>query len=617
MRQNVLEHDPNVILVHVSGMNGMICHSSFHLSPTSSYPEYTAKRGPKKGHSRKVQERFETRLQELEKLLEESRAHPQKIKALQIGIPELQNMSTFATGIGAEGAQNRPLPVFELASSTNLSDLHPGNNMVYSCSNGVDVSFGAHQSFVPDILSDHTQHTISLDPNFHLGSNTYFNPMGWSLLSQGHYEALPSTELMDSLFDIYFQKIWPVGSISNPESFRYSMHLPPPFRPHLGLIYAVLLSGASVSDSPTMRALGITYYERASRYIREWQDDSVQMRTHALLQAMVLLSYYEVGKMDRAWLTIGSAVRLSTKLQLNQLDRPASRLVLPPASDPIIKEERRRVFWEVYRLDSHSASGTGWSMALNEDDIETLMPASDSRFTDNICAGSPGDSLYPLPSEFPSFRSAFVADIYLSALVRRLSEHRNRSRHDVPFLERHRYLENMLIKFELSLPDFLKVQNSTESLVIMVNLTSYLCRINLYEGAVTHAEENGLDAITPTSKLKVAVLEVVATLRILTNVETSKLPLATIFAVFSACRILARFVKTNTDPLYDDLEFLMTVLERISEYRPCAGVFLAQLKRALDAVKQTVDKIIYSPEPRSSNATHQDDTTIRNNGPFK
>lgn len=114
--------------------------------------------------------------------------------------------------------------------------------------------------------------------------------------------------------------------------FLYSMNNPTSLSsaPSLSLIYAVLAISAPYHDNPAMRAQASHFYTQARIQVETAIEKGVQARTGKTVasltvetvQALVLLTMIETGKSDhqRAFLSIGQAVRVSAMLGLNRMD---------------------------------------------------------------------------------------------------------------------------------------------------------------------------------------------------------------------------------------------------------------------------------------------------------
>ncbi|KHO00785.1 binuclear zinc transcription factor [Metarhizium album ARSEF 1941] len=99
------------------------------------------------------------------------------------------------------------------------------------------------------------------------------------------------------------------------------------------------------------------FYQRARQYI---EADEMKLPMH---QALCLVAAFEAKRMlfTRASMSCAKAVRLCQMMGLDRLD--GARDDLPPALGPHSTweelEERRRVFWGAFAIDSHASISTG------------------------------------------------------------------------------------------------------------------------------------------------------------------------------------------------------------------------------------------------------------------
>lgn len=69
------------------------------------------------------------------------------------------------------------------------------------------------------------------------------------------------------------------------------------------------------------------------------------------------------------------AVRLSAMMGLHHLDSPPdeSSPTLAPPQDWAELEERRRVFWGIFSIDSHCSISTGWPHLIDVVDVRPIQ----------------------------------------------------------------------------------------------------------------------------------------------------------------------------------------------------------------------------------------------------
>lgn len=79
-------------------------------------------------------------------------------------------------------------------------------------------------------------------------------------------------------------------------------------------------------------------------------------------------------------MTSAKCVRLVQMMGLERLDGDPDEI--PPSLGPALSwaefEERRRVFWGAFAIDSHASISTGWPCLMNSDDVSRSNPLAAS-----------------------------------------------------------------------------------------------------------------------------------------------------------------------------------------------------------------------------------------------
>ncbi|KAK4233570.1 fungal-specific transcription factor domain-containing protein [Achaetomium macrosporum] len=210
-------------------------------------------------------------------------------------------------------------------------------------------------------------------------------PATGPLVDLGLFEQAPSFELMDALTAVYFQAIHPGAPMLHQARYTGSLRLPPHMRAPMCLQYIVMASAAAVS--PPYRHLSEPFYQRARVYAEadELKGQGEVYTTVAHVQAWLLISAYEChvyAVFTRASTSHCRAVRIAQMLKLHQLDNQQHDLGLglPPPSDPIEAEERRRTWWVVFMADRFLTTTTGWPSLVDERRIRTNLPSTEEAF---------------------------------------------------------------------------------------------------------------------------------------------------------------------------------------------------------------------------------------------
>jgi hypothetical protein len=149
--------------------------------------------------------------------------------------------------------------------------------------------------------------------------------------------------------------------------FLAALNLSPNTRPPIALRYAMWTLAASITTR--YQTLHEHFYTRARKYAE------LAEMTHT--QAWILIGIYELKMMyfPRAWLSTGRAVRLAQMMGMHRLDGPDYDLkhMLSPPRDWVEKEERRRTLWMAFCMDRFATVGTGWPMAIEEEDVSRSL----------------------------------------------------------------------------------------------------------------------------------------------------------------------------------------------------------------------------------------------------
>ena len=129
--------------------------------------------------------------------------------------------------------------------------------------------------------------------------------------------------------------------------------------------------------SPQYQSFQRACYRQARSYLEicEVDDDDDHLADLDVFQALVLVIRYEImsQRLERAWITLGRAIRLAKMLGLHLLDEERPRdeparlgFSLSPTSDNALLEERRRSFWGLYILESYASTRTGLPSHLGD-----------------------------------------------------------------------------------------------------------------------------------------------------------------------------------------------------------------------------------------------------------
>ena len=263
-----------------------------------------------------------------------------------------------------------------------------------------------------------------------------------------------------------------------------------------------------------------------------------------------LIATYEAKLMlfTRAALSSAKAVRLVHMLGLEKMDDtefPDIPVLGPPTSF-MEEEERRRVFWGAYAIDSHARISTGWPSLMRETDVSpdvhknlsrgtlmiwqiiTRLPASDDAFT----SGFKEETAF-LEEVFEGATfSGFAGTIVICQVFKLVLDHVHRSRRndrpedlaDGPFWMRHRDLDNKLSSLFMFLPSKFRLpESSKDPMAVHTNLNLHASAICLHHAAIEQAEKHNLPASaleTSVGRIRIAAEGIVSIIKMTSHMAS-------------------------------------------------------------------------------------------------
>ncbi|GAA6061017.1 hypothetical protein JCM10212_001073 [Sporobolomyces blumeae] len=232
---------------------------------------------------------------------------------------------------------------------------------------------------------------------------------------------LPDIDLMMELANIYFSTIHQHLPFLHRPRFLYTLRHPASLSspPSLSLIFAVLAVAAAYHDSPTIRGLQNRWYTSARDKVEaaiqagiKPAGGRVASLTVEMVQALCLLALLEMGQSDhqRAFLSIGQAVRIAAMLGLHRMDEDrlsercgtsGDKRLRPPAlhelpRDGVLLEECRRTMCAVFVLDRFEQGCVGWPSAISEADLRILLPCNEAAYENGICTSDDNPLWWPV-----------------------------------------------------------------------------------------------------------------------------------------------------------------------------------------------------------------------------
>ncbi|KAI1370951.1 fungal-specific transcription factor domain-containing protein [Hypoxylon crocopeplum] len=215
-------------------------------------------------------------------------------------------------------------------------------------------------------------------------------------------EDLPLKDLVDALVEIYFAMIHPWIPMLHVRFFRERM-ADDQERPRLTTIFHAIVSlCARFSDDARLGTA-----EEKARNARKSKQAvllrSMESFSVENLQALIICAFDTLGsgRGPSAWSIVGSMTRTVEQLQLSveEDDQPSTKVMikrmtfLPPARSWSEREERRRVFWNIFLMDRFCSIATGWNFSLTSADVRMRLP----------CEGALWEVGQPLATPTPYF----------------------------------------------------------------------------------------------------------------------------------------------------------------------------------------------------------------------
>ncbi|KAI0408646.1 hypothetical protein F4802DRAFT_548346 [Xylaria palmicola] len=423
----------------------------------------------------------------------------------------------------------------------------------------------------------------------------------------GLFEALPPFEVMEDLNRLFFQRQQQFAPIIHPGRYLHAFYSPPHMKPPMCLQYAIWAL-ASNNDSK-YHACHDVFYRRARQYadIDEMKGYGEHFITIAHAQAWCIIATDEAKSMmfTRAAMSCARAVRLSAMMGLHHLDSPpdeSSPTLVPPRNWAEL-EERRRVFWGIFCIDSHCSISTGWPHLIDMAEVTTHLPATEGAFhsgesmeTCSIHDVFKGDHSY----------SSFAGSVVVCHLFNIILKHAHRPKeNDNPenyeygeYWKRHRDIDNTLSSAFMFLPESLRLpENYRELTAVNTNLNLHASVICLHHAALERIDTHNLpESVKRVSqnRLSAAAQEIVNIMKLTSHLNsTPRTPLAAL-SLFCAASVYMYFCKENPTPKnVDNLDFIISAMEAVGRTHSITRSFMRQA--LLDIERNGVQRIVQLP----------------------
>lgn len=427
---------------------------------------------------------------------------------------------------------------------------------------------------------------------------TGIEDFNWDMISLGLEEPLPPSDIMDDLYQAFFDKIHPSLPVLHRYHFMASLNKSINQKPPVCLRYIMWAHACQVI--PQYKSSAEQFYLKSRKYLEQDEmrglGESFVSVAHA--QTWCLVGSFEFKNMyfPRAWMSCGRAARLSFLLGLNRVDRESLEVkqALPPPRDWIEKEERRRTFWLAYCEDRYASIGTGWPMSIDERDIHTNLPASEEAFLAGREEITPtlADALEGKRCEN---LSSFAGVSLLSALFGRNLTHLHRpsdddDEHDLNggFWRRHRQIDNILLNTSMALPSHLRLPNGVnDPNIVFTNMNIHTSTICLHQAAILKADKHQLPAqISAESKRRciVAAGEITSIMKLCCHQDLGVLNPFIAFCLYVSARVFVQYLKARREDttVLASLSFLLSAMAALRQSNPLTESFLVQLEVDLE-----------------------------------
>ncbi|KAH9214211.1 fungal-specific transcription factor domain-containing protein [Leptodontidium sp. 2 PMI_412] len=222
-------------------------------------------------------------------------------------------------------------------------------------------------------------------------------------ISPDGVEELPPDDLIDALVEIYFSNIHPWIPILHVRQFRERMKDTTQRKKLETIFHAIVSLCVRFSNDPRLGNAEVRarYAERSKNTVILQSMKSFSVEN---LQALVICAFDTIGsgRGPSAWSIVGSMTRTVEQLQLSVEDEDQTQSAeflikrmafLPPCKTWIEREERRRVFWNVFLMDRFCSIATGWNFSLTSADVRRRLP----------CEGALWEEGKPLTTPTPYF----------------------------------------------------------------------------------------------------------------------------------------------------------------------------------------------------------------------
>ncbi|KAI2617409.1 fungal-specific transcription factor domain-containing protein [Hypoxylon sp. NC1633] len=391
-----------------------------------------------------------------------------------------------------------------------------------------DVTSEWYGSLEPSISTDFSSGTQSVNDTFDVDPVYHdFSPSSYSESGSNPSSTVP-TALFPRLHTSFFDIFYPVMPFINRIRLQAELAQSPDSIQVQALSHAVGALGALANVELTYTLEACYNQARTLLEMCERQEHGANLLDINTLQAYVLLSVYEFSQPNfaRAWITLGRAIQLAKIMCLDR-NMPASAtdsdLFFPLTSvlDPVLVEERRRTFWQLFILDAFAAMRTKSIPVFDGRHITMPLPCPGelSNVTDANCMPAL-QQVYDINKSVPI--SSFAGAVILISLYRRLFDHIEAwiQQPLYPFWDTHYTIDKMIGHCRNSLlsPHMTMLSHGTSDVLsILLRLNLGGLEIKLHEVAISKIDKEKLPTALTTEAIircQTAAMDIVDAVRL-------------------------------------------------------------------------------------------------------
>lgn len=302
----------------------------------------------------------------------------------------------------------------------------------------------------------------------------------------------------------------------------------------------------------------------------------------------------------RAAMSSARCVRLVHMMGLHRLDASEMEevppVILPPQNWTEL-EERRRVFWGAFAIDSHASISTGWPSLIDLNDVTTRLPCTEASFQSETEEKTVTLQEAVTSSTYSSFSGALIICHIFNMILKHVHRPRPNDRpEDVEygeFWKRHRDIDNTLTGAFMFMPENFRLpRNLRDPVAVHTNLNLHASVICLHNAAVDRADMHNLpEHVKKASmdRISTAAQEIVNIMKLTSHVNAGyKSPMIALSLYCAASVYIYQAkecVATENFPASsaDNLEFILRAMEAIGRDHMITRSFLQQVVLDVEA----------------------------------